>query len=81
MARRDEKRTVPAGTRLVRTDHRLGALAAYLLEPQSEDGLAAWSEGQEVLEGIAAAVGRTAVPGSVTSLSPVVNVGPPEGNA
>ena len=33
---------VPAGTLVVRTDQPLGRLAAYLLEPQSEDGLALW---------------------------------------
>jgi dipeptidyl aminopeptidase/acylaminoacyl peptidase len=36
-------RRVPAGTLLVRTDGKLGTLAAYLLEPQAEDGLAAWN--------------------------------------
>ena len=39
---RDEPRRVPAGLMLVRTDQRLGALAAYLLEPRAEDGLTAW---------------------------------------
>jgi len=43
VTRRDETRTVPAGTRVVRTDQRLGMLAGYLLEPQSEDGLTAWN--------------------------------------
>jgi len=38
-----ETRRVPAGTRLVRTGQRLGALAAYLLEPMAEDGLATWN--------------------------------------
>lgn len=33
---------IPAGTLVVRTDQPLGRLAAYLLEPQSEDGLALW---------------------------------------
>jgi hypothetical protein len=28
---------------VVRTAQRLGTLAAYLLEPQSEDGLCAWN--------------------------------------
>ena len=36
-------RTVPAGTFVVRTDQPAGLLAAYLLEPQAEDGLAAWN--------------------------------------
>ncbi|MFP6640470.1 MAG: hypothetical protein VCC04_09520, partial [Myxococcota bacterium] len=41
--RRQEKREIPAGTVLVRTSQSLGTLAAYLLEPQSEDGLCAWN--------------------------------------
>jgi hypothetical protein len=41
--RRDEKQKVPAGTLVIRTDNRLGTLASYLLEPQSEDGLATWN--------------------------------------
>src|SRR5205085_2581313 len=36
-------RTVPAGMFVVKTAQRLGQLAAYLLEPQAEDGLAAWN--------------------------------------
>jgi hypothetical protein len=40
---RKEKRRVPAGTVLVRTGQRLGTLAAFLLEPQSEDGLCTWN--------------------------------------
>ena len=36
-------RMVPPGTLLVRTGQPLGTLAAYLLEAQSEDGLAAWN--------------------------------------
>jgi dipeptidyl aminopeptidase/acylaminoacyl peptidase len=40
---RDEKRKVPAGMVLVRTDQKLGTLAAYLLEPRSEDGLTTWN--------------------------------------
>jgi dipeptidyl-peptidase 4 len=36
-------RIVPAGTALVRTAQPLGRLASYLLEPQSEDGLATWN--------------------------------------
>jgi len=38
-----EARTVPAGAFVVRTNQPLGALAAYLLEPEAEDGLAAWN--------------------------------------
>jgi dipeptidyl aminopeptidase/acylaminoacyl peptidase len=40
--KRDE-RMVPAGTFLVRTTHKLGDLAGYLLEPESEDGLVTWN--------------------------------------
>jgi dipeptidyl aminopeptidase/acylaminoacyl peptidase len=40
--KRDE-RTIPAGTLLVRTTHKLGDLAGYLLEPESEDGLVTWN--------------------------------------
>jgi hypothetical protein len=40
---RKESRRLPAGTVVVRTAQPLGALAAFLLEPQSEDGLCAWS--------------------------------------
>jgi dipeptidyl aminopeptidase/acylaminoacyl peptidase len=40
--KRSDKRMIPAGTVLVRTTQPLGTLAAYLLEPQSEDGLVTW---------------------------------------
>jgi dipeptidyl aminopeptidase/acylaminoacyl peptidase len=40
---RTEARRVEAGTVLVRTGQPLGALAAYLLEPQAEDGLCTWN--------------------------------------
>jgi dipeptidyl aminopeptidase/acylaminoacyl peptidase len=40
---RKDSRKVPAGTIVVRTNQRLGTLAAFWLEPQSEDGLAAWN--------------------------------------
>jgi dipeptidyl aminopeptidase/acylaminoacyl peptidase len=40
---RKEARRVEAGTILVRTGQPLGTLAAYLLEPQSADGLATWN--------------------------------------
>jgi hypothetical protein len=43
VARRDEKCKLPAGTVVIRTDQKLGNLAAYLLEPQSEDGLTTWN--------------------------------------
>ena len=39
---RVETRTIKAGTTIVRTGHPLGTLAAYLLEPQSEDGFCTW---------------------------------------
>jgi len=37
------KRTLPAGSFLVRAGQPYGLLAFYLLEPESEDGLAQWS--------------------------------------
>ncbi|MEO8201770.1 MAG: hypothetical protein ABI679_14670, partial [Gemmatimonadota bacterium] len=40
-AARDGK--LPAGWYYVPTDQRLGMLAAYLLEPESEDGFATWN--------------------------------------
>jgi len=38
-----EKKEFPEGTLLVRTDQLLGNLAAYLLEPESDDGLLVWN--------------------------------------
>ncbi|MFN2564577.1 MAG: M14 family zinc carboxypeptidase [Gemmatimonadaceae bacterium] len=38
-----EARTLPAGTILVRTGQPLSILAAYLLEPGSDDGLTTWN--------------------------------------
>ena len=38
-----EKVTLPAGTRIVRLAQPLGLLAAYLLEPESDDGLTNWN--------------------------------------
>jgi hypothetical protein len=38
-----EKTTLPAGTRIVRLAQPLGLLAAYLLEPESDDGLTNWN--------------------------------------
>ncbi|WP_404307626.1 M14 family metallopeptidase [Neorhodopirellula lusitana] len=40
---RTETRKIKAGTPIVRTGQPLGTLAAYLLEPQSEDGFCAWN--------------------------------------
>jgi dipeptidyl aminopeptidase/acylaminoacyl peptidase len=40
---RKESKRMEAGTILVRTAQPLGSLAAYLLEPQSADGLATWN--------------------------------------
>ncbi len=40
---RKETRLLNAGTVIVRTAQPLGTLAGYLLEPQAEDGLAAWN--------------------------------------
>lgn len=39
---RQETRTLPAGAVVVPVGQRLGSLVVYLLEPQSEDGLATW---------------------------------------
>ena len=39
----DETRMVRSGTFFVRTAQPLGGLAAYLLEPRAEDGLAVWN--------------------------------------
>jgi dipeptidyl-peptidase 4 len=43
VAARKESRRAPAGTVLVRTAQPLGRLAAFILEPQSMDGLATWN--------------------------------------
>lgn len=37
-----EQRMIPAGTVIVKTEQPLGDLAAYLLEPQAEDGFTTW---------------------------------------
>jgi Zinc carboxypeptidase len=39
----NEKTTIPAGCRVVRLAQPLGLLAAYLLEPESDDGLTNWN--------------------------------------
>jgi hypothetical protein len=50
---RAENRRVPTGTIVIRTGQSLGALAIYLLEPQSEDGLCTWNFFDDVLaEGV-----------------------------
>jgi hypothetical protein len=46
---RKEKRRIEAGTLLVRTAVPLGSLTAYLLEPQSADGLVTWNFFDDVL--------------------------------
>jgi hypothetical protein len=38
-----EEKEFPAGTYLVKTNQKLGNLAACLLEPQSDDGLLLWN--------------------------------------
>ncbi len=48
---RADKRQVEAGTILVRTAQPLGSLAAYVLEPQSADGLATWNFLEVLAEG------------------------------
>jgi len=40
---RTEVRTLPAGTTLVAPNQRLGRLAVFLLEPESQDGLVTWN--------------------------------------
>jgi dipeptidyl-peptidase 4 len=40
---RTEKHTLPEGSVVIRTDQPLGTLAAFLLEPESEDGLCTWN--------------------------------------
>jgi hypothetical protein len=40
---RTEKRKIEAGDYLVKTSQKLGSLAAYILEPESADGLATWN--------------------------------------
>lgn len=45
-----EKTTLPRGTRIVRLAQPLGLLAAYLLEPESDDGLVNWNVLDQWLE-------------------------------
>ena len=42
-SKRSETRAIPSGTLVIRTAQPLGTLAAFLLEPQSEDGLCTWN--------------------------------------
>jgi murein tripeptide amidase MpaA len=44
------KETYPAGSARISTDQPLGALAAYLLEPESEDSFFAWGFFSEILQ-------------------------------
>jgi hypothetical protein len=46
---RSEKRTIPAGTIVVKTANPLGSLAVCLLELRSEDGLATWNFFDDVI--------------------------------
>jgi hypothetical protein len=39
----DDRRTIPAGSFVVPVSQRLGIVAFYLLEPESDDGLATWN--------------------------------------
>ncbi len=39
---RTERRMIPAGTVVVKTEQPLGDIVAYLLEPQAEDGFTTW---------------------------------------
>jgi hypothetical protein len=39
----DAERTIPAGWLVVRRNQPLATVAAYLLEPESDDGLATWN--------------------------------------
>ncbi len=47
---RVEQRRFPAGSWIVPVAQPLGTLAVYLLEPESEDGLAAWNFFDEHIE-------------------------------
>jgi dipeptidyl aminopeptidase/acylaminoacyl peptidase len=65
---RQESKRVPAGTILVRTGQPLGDLVVYLLEPESEDGLATWNFFDEGLaEGKEYPVLRLTTPVPITS--------------
>ncbi|MCC6508949.1 MAG: DPP IV N-terminal domain-containing protein [Pirellulaceae bacterium] len=74
-----EVRTLDPGTYIVRTDQPLGKLAAYLLEPESEDGLAAWNFfDPDLAVGQAYPVVRVMAPLPVGGLSVVREIEPGE---
>lgn len=50
VTKRTERKTLVAGTPIVKTAQPLGTLAAYLLEPQSEDGFCTWNFLDDELE-------------------------------
>lgn len=65
---RKETVTLPAGSIIVRAAQPLGTLAAYLLEPESDDGLTSWNFldvylGEGKVHPIHKAVGDVKVPG------------------
>ena len=60
---RDTTLTLPSGTLLIPTTHRLGLLAMQLLEPESDDGLVTWNVFDEALSrGALAPVARVVAP-------------------
>jgi dipeptidyl aminopeptidase/acylaminoacyl peptidase len=70
---RKENRKIPAGTMVVKTAQPLGSLAACLLEPLSEDGLATWHFFDSVLhEGQDFPVVRLLSPVAITTGSAAV---------
>jgi dipeptidyl-peptidase 4 len=65
---RKDSRRVEAGTILIRTAQPLGSLTAYLLEPQSADGLTTWNFFDDLLkEGQDYPVFRLPAPTPITS--------------
>ena len=50
VTKRTERQTLVAGIPIVKTSQPLGTLAAYLLEPQSEDGFCTWNFLDDELE-------------------------------
>lgn len=60
--------SVPAGSYFVPTSQPLGRLAAYLLEPESDDGLVTWNHYPGLVRGSVAPVARIAsAPGTPTT--------------